>query len=119
MPEAAGGAAALVFGLNQAGDDFHIFEIDNTGSYSMYRRQAGAWQTLLRPAPSAALRTGTVANHLMLVRASGLTRLYANGQRISLVTDLPAPAGRVALYASSVAAGFEARWDNFRAYGLR
>ena len=119
MPEAAGGAAALVFGLNQAGDDFHLFEIDNTGSYSMYRRQAGAWQTLLRPAPSAALRTGTVANHLMLVRASGLTRLYANGQRISLVTDLPAPAGRVALYASCVATGFEARWDNFRAYGLR
>ncbi len=119
MPEAAGGAAALVFGLNQAGDDFHLFEIDNNGSYSMYRRQAGAWQTLLRPAPSAALRTGTVANHLMLVRASGLTRLYANGQRISLVTDLPAPAGRVALYASSAAAGFEARWDNFRAYGLR
>jgi hypothetical protein len=119
MPEATGGAAALVFGLSQAGDDFHLFEIDNTGSYSMYRRQAGAWQTLLRPAPSAALRTGTVANHLMLVRASGLTRLYANGQRISLVTDLPAPAGRVALYASSVAAGFEARWDNFRAYGLR
>lgn len=119
MPEGVGGAAALVFGLNQAGDDFHLFEIDSAGRYSVYRRLGGAWQTLLSPSPSALLRQGTAANHLLLTRVSGLTRLYANGHMISLVTDLAAPAGRVGLYASSAASGFEARWDNFRAYGAR
>jgi hypothetical protein len=119
MPTTARGAAALVFALNPATSDFHLFEIDSAGRYSIWRHTASGWETLLSPTSSPLLGTGDVTNHLLLVRESGLTRLYANGQAISMVTDLPAPAGRVGIYASSVDAGFEARWDNFRVYGLR
>lgn len=119
MPTTARGAAALVFGLNPATSDFHLFEIDSAGRYSIWRHTASGWETLLSPTSSPLLGTGDVTNHLLLVRESGLTRLYANGQAISLVTDLPAPAGRVGIYASNLDVGFEARWDNFRVYGLR
>lgn len=119
LPEAAAGAAGLVFGLNADSDDYHLWQVDRAGQYAVYRHAGGAWQTLLSPRPAEALRQGEARNHLLLVRDRGLTRLYANGRLVSLVTDLPAPAGRTGVYAGSAAAGFEARWDNLRAYDLR
>lgn len=119
MPGTAQGWVALVFGLNAAGSDFHIFEIDRAGQYSLYRRAAGQWQTLVPPTSSDQLAVADATNHLLLVRDAGLTTLYANGQFVSMVTDIAAPAGRVGVYASNGDAGFEGRFDNFRGYGLR
>gem|GEM_PF-3237568 len=119
MPGTAQGWAALVFGLNAGGTDFHIFEIDRAGQYSLYRRTGGAWQTLVSPTSSDQLVVADGTNHLMLVRDSGLTTLYANGQMISLVTDLQVPAGRVGVYASNGEVGLEGRFDGFRGYGVR
>lgn len=119
LPGTAQGWAALVFGLNAAGNDFHIFEIDRAGQYSLYRRAAGQWQTLVPPTSSEHLAVADAPNHLLLVRDAGLTMLYANGQLVSLVTDIAAPAGRVGIYASNGEAGFEARFDNLRGYALR
>jgi len=119
ISSATAGAVALVLGLDASGTDFHLFEAFSDGRYAVFRRQAGAWQTLLSPAPSAALATGGASNHLMAARQSGLTYLYANGELLGMVTDLDVPAGRVGIYASNVLPGFEAWFDNVRAYGLR
>ena len=119
LPGTAQGWAALVFGLNAGGTDFHIFEIDRAGQYSLYRRTGGEWQTLVSPTSSDQLVVADGTNHLMLVRDSGLTTLYANGQMISLVTDLQVPAGRVGVYASNGEVGLEGRFDGFRGYAVR
>lgn len=119
LPGTAQGWAALVFGLNAGGADFHIFEIDRAGQYSLYRRTGGEWQTLVSPTSSDQLVVADGTNHLMLVRDSGLTTLYANGQMISLVTDLQVPAGRVGVYASNGEVGLEGRFDGFRGYAVR
>jgi hypothetical protein len=118
MPAGAEGNVALVFGLNNAGNDFHIYEVTRDGRYALYRMFGGQWQTLLSPQPSPALRIGDQPNHLLLVRESGLTRLFANGQEVSLVTDIAAPAGRSGIYASTNQGGLEARFDNYRLYDL-
>lgn len=119
MPGTAQGWVALVFGLTASNEDFHIFEIDRAGQYSVWRRAAGAWEGIIPPTSSDQLAVADAVNHLLLVRRSGLTTLYANGQLISLVTDIAAPAGRIGIYASNGDAGFEGRWDNVRAYAAR
>jgi hypothetical protein len=118
-PGTAAGWVGLVFGLTAGGDDFHLVEIDRLGQYSLFRNVNGTWQTLVPPTFSAFLRTGEAGNHLLLVRDSGLTRLFANGQEVTLITDVAAPAGRTGVYASSAEAGLDGRFDNFRAYSLR
>jgi hypothetical protein len=104
--------------LDVGGSDFHIVEIDREGRYSFYRNVSGAWQQLVSPTNSSLLRTGDATNHVMLVRDSGLTRLYANGGMVTMITDLQAPAGQLGVYASSADAGFEGRFDTFRGYSL-
>ena len=118
-PGTAAGWVGLVFGVNQTGSDFHLVEIDRVGQYSFFHNVSGQWETLVSPTASVALRTGDAVNHLMLVRDSGLTWLYANGQMVTMVTDLPAPTGRVGVYASNGDAGLEGRFDTFRGYALR
>ena len=88
------------------------------GRHTLYRWLGNPWQTLLSPQPSPALRIGEQPKHLLLVRESGLTRLFANGQEVSLITDIAAPAGRSGVYASTNAGGLEARFDNDPLYDL-
>jgi len=119
MPGTAEGYVALPFGLNADGTALTILEITRDGRYAIYAWDGQAWDTLLPLRASDALRTGEASNHLLLARDRGLTYLYANGRRMSMATDIPAPAGRSGVYASSAAPGFEARFDNFRLYDLR
>jgi hypothetical protein len=118
-PGTAAGWVGLIFGLNRTGSDFHLVEIDRAAQYSVYRNVNGTWEPLISPTVSDKLRTGDANNHLMLVRDSGLTWLYANGQMVTMITDLPAPAGRVGVYASNGDAGLEGLFDTFRGYTLR
>jgi hypothetical protein len=118
VPGTASGSVALVFGLNGDGSDYHIYQVNQSGQHSVYHWSGGAWQTLVSPTASAALRTGAAPNHLLLVRRSGLTLLYANGRAVATVTDIVAPSSRGGLYGAADQAGFEARFDVCRLYGL-
>jgi hypothetical protein len=118
MPVEAPGGLGPVFGLDDDGSDYHLFSVFRSGHFGLYRWAGGAWQTLVQPRPAPELAAGGATNHLLLVRDRGLTRLYANGRMITMVTDVVAPTGRAGLYASGEAAGFEARFDHYRLYDL-
>jgi hypothetical protein len=112
------GATALLFGLNARGDEFGIFEVFADGTFGVFRRVAGGWQTLRSAAPSAALATGDQTNHLALVRRGAALALYANGKLLDSATDTTTEARWLGVYTWGQRAGFDGRFDNWRAYAV-
>ncbi len=113
----AAGAAGLVAGLSADSQSFLIFRIVRDGRFGLYRRSAGAWQTLLPLATSTSI--DNAANHVMLTRQGTEVRLYANGQLLAVTTESSSVSGRVGLYAEATTPGLDARFDSFRLYRLR
>jgi len=112
------GAAALLFGRTPSGNEYYIFEVTRDGRYALYRNVSGSWFPLVAWTASPAVNTGETSNHLMVVQRAGQVSLYANGQELRTLALNPAPSGRLGLYAEGWQANLDARFDNFRVYGL-
>jgi hypothetical protein len=112
------GSAALMFGMTPDASGFYIFGVTRDGRYALYRRVSGSWFPLVSWTASPAVNTGETSNHLMVVQQAGQVSLYANGTELTTVLTSPAPSGRLGLYAEGWQANLDARFDNFRVYGL-
>jgi hypothetical protein len=113
------GSSGILFGLTDDWSEFYTFEVyPNLQIGAIWHNQNGAW-TLVTYAISGAIQTGHGSNHLKVETstASGYqASFYINN---TFISSLVLPYGattlrRVGLTSSTDAAGFDARFDNYK-----
>ena len=109
------GAVSLIFAGSNTG--FYLFSV--TGDqFSLSRVDRVSWTAapIIDWTHSAAIRTGTRANRLKVVRSGSVISLYVNGAEVGSASDGVYRGTWVGMEADSINANFEGRFDNFAVY---
>lgn len=116
-PEAS--IAGLVFRLQDA-DNFYLYALDATGSYSLQKKVDGQWIDLIPWTESDLIETGEGAINRVGVLAEGdHLALILNGDLVGEVDDTDLAEGIMAIAAGTGAvAGVEVSFDNFALWDL-
>jgi hypothetical protein len=111
------GSLGLAFGITDDWSELYIFQVyPATRQYYLYRRANNQW-TVMAYGTAAVIQPGSAVNRLRLVMTAPTSLdLYVNG---AYLTTLAQPYDRsanrrVGLTTTSDAAGFEARFDNYK-----
>jgi hypothetical protein len=114
-----GGALGLLFGIADNWDTY-IFQVSNTGYYSLVRVTDEGWAYLVDWTSSLHLNTGTSTNRLRAVRDGASIALYANGHYLTTLSDATLLGSlRVGLTAIAYdTPNVEARFDDFAIYAV-
>jgi hypothetical protein len=116
---AVAGTQGLALGLTDDWSEFYVFEVyPDLQLGLLWYQQNGQW-TLINYVESGAIRTGQGSNHLKveMSTASGYVASFSvNGAYIDRVflPYSPTAQRRVGLTVTSDAAGFDARFDNYK-----
>lgn len=110
------GSMGIMYGLTPDWSQFYTFEIyPDTREYAVFRFSNGRW-SLLTYGTSSAIRTGQSTNRLRMVMIPPtVLNLYVNGVYVASPEAYnPYEGYRVGLVAGADAAGFDARFDNYK-----
>lgn len=110
------GSMGIMYGLTPDWSQFYTFEIyPDTREYAVFRFSDGRWY-LLAHGTSYAIRTGQSTNRLRMVMIPPtVLNLYVNGVHVASPEAYnPYEGYRVGLVAGADAAGFDARFDNYK-----
>jgi len=89
------------------------------GAYRIQKLLSDEWTTLTDWTKSTYIRTGTSVNHLEVICRGGLIEVYANGQKLTSITDLSLASGYVGVVAETGdQSNAHYHVDNFRLYEL-
>jgi hypothetical protein len=115
------GTEGILFGRDEARTMYWLFQVDDRGRYRLVRQSDEAGQETLVPwTAHPAIRTGLGWNQLMVVRRGGEMGLYANWERLGLVTEprLPAVSRQGLGGGAEAMGGADHRFETFRCYRL-
>lgn len=113
------GEAGIVFRMVDD-DNFYFLAIDNTGRFSLWKKEAGEWLTITPWAKVGALNSEEgVENRIGVLAEGRQVAVLLNGQVVATVDDDSFDAGSLALAAGAFdTPGFGARFDNLSLWNL-
>jgi len=94
------GQAGILFRF-QDRDNFYRFGISGSGDFSLFKKQAGKWITLLPWTYSKAVYEADQLNNIVVVAKGSDFSIYANETFLGSATDKSFPAGYAAIYGGS------------------
>jgi uncharacterized protein YkwD len=106
------GSFGVLFGMTASGDRYYVFIIGTSGTYALYRSDAGAWSSLVSPTAASGIDPD-FGNVVRVDCAGDEIRLYLDDVLLTTARDGFPHHGRYGVYAESDAAGFEARYTRY------
>ncbi len=110
------GAYGLTFRIQNTNDHYEFLVDPNKGGYSLSKQVFGQTILLANWAPSAAIRRGTIPNHLSVTARGNTIAVAVNGTHLATVTDNTFGRGLIGLVIRSWSDPFVADFANLVVY---
>ncbi len=129
MLAVAGSCAGIMFRHTSAQDESYsqyLFCIRNSdGAYRIQKFLRDEWTTLAGWTKSSYIKTGTAVNHLKVICQGSQIEVYANGQKLTTITDFSLASGYVGVVVETAdqpmvmgIPNAHYHFDNFKLYEL-